>query len=173
MTLKKILTTLTLVTCTACTLLSCGYHMGFSKPTVLQHAKSVTVEMFDNNSLEPLAGILVTNAITDTLQRDGTFVLASRSRADVTIRGVVKKITFDSVRPNPQNTYVSSEIALHLEVSYQLIDKKSGKVVLSGTLDNEANFYNESGNVQAARESALAYAAQKIAEDFQFMVMSS
>ncbi len=152
---------------------SCGYNLGFSKPTALKDAQTLSVEMFDNNSLEPLAGILVTNAVADMVQRDGTFRLASSSKADLLIRGAIRRVNFRSLRPNPSNTYISSEISLYLEISFELIDKKTGKVVLAGKLDDEAAFYNESGNVQAARESALGYAAQKIAENLQFVVMSS
>ncbi len=152
---------------------SCGYNLGFSKPTVLKDAQTVSIEMFDNDTLEPLAGTLVTNAIVDMMQRDGTFRLASPSKADVLIRGAVRSVNFSSLRPNPRNTYVSSEISLYLEISFEVINKKTGKTVLKGKVDDSAGFYNESGNVQAARESALAYAAQKVAENLQFVIMSS
>ncbi len=152
---------------------SCGYNLGFSKPAALQHAKTVTIEMFENNSFEHLAGILVTNAFTDTMQRDGTFKLAASDVADICIRGTVSEIEFHSVRPNPQNTYVSSEIDLTLYVYYQVLDNRTGKIIYQGRLENTSTFFNESGNVQAARESALGYAAQKVAEDLQFVIMSS
>ncbi len=152
---------------------SCGYNLGFSKPAPLQHAKTVTVEMFENNSLEHLAGILVTNAVADTMQRDGTFKLASSSDADIRIRGTVTEISFNSVRPNPENTYISSEIDITLVVEYEVLNNSTGKSIYEGRLRNTTTFSNESGNVQTARESALGYAAQKTAEDLQFVIMSS
>ncbi len=152
---------------------SCGYNLGFSKPAPLQHAETVTVEMFENNSLEHLAGILVTNAVADTMQRDGTFKLASSGAADICIRGTISEVQFSSVRPNPENTYISSEIDLTLFVNYQVVDNRTGKTIYQGRLKNASTFFNESGNVQAARESALGYAAQKTAEDLQFVIMSS
>ncbi len=152
---------------------SCGYNLGFSKPAALKYAKTVSVEMFDNNSLEHLAGILVTNAIADTMQRDGTLSLAPPNQADVIIRGTVSNVSFKSVRPNPRNTYISSEIDLILTVHYQVVNRLTGKTIYSGKMENSVTFFNESGNVQSARESALGYAAQKTAEDFQFIIMSS
>ncbi len=132
----------------------------------------MSVRMFDNNTLEPLAGVLLTNAVTDVMQRDGTFTLAASGKADIILEGEIKELQFKSVRPNPLDTYISSEIELSLKVDYRVIDRKTGKVVDKGTVTNQGNFYNEYGNVQNYRNNTLAYISQKIAEDIQFEIMS-
>ena len=62
---------------------SCGYQLGGTKPPKLELAQTVKVCLFTNNSLEPRAATLVTGALADELQRDGTYRLSSGADADI------------------------------------------------------------------------------------------
>ena len=46
-----------------------------------------------NNSLEPRAATLVTGALADELQRDGTYRLSTGADADIRVEGEVYSIT--------------------------------------------------------------------------------
>ena len=77
---------------------SCGYQLGGTKPPKLELAQTVKVCLFTNNSLEPRAATLVTGALADELQRDGTYRLSSGADADIRVEGEVYSITFDQLR---------------------------------------------------------------------------
>lgn len=147
------------------TLNSCGYRLGGLKAKNMENMSSFSVRMFENNSLEVQAGILVTNAVTDLVQRDGTYKLASPATADFRIEGTITDISFSSLQVDSENTYVSTELALNLAVEYRIIESKTNKVLFAKTSQTAASFYNEVTNIQTARDNALSYAARKMAED--------
>lgn len=78
---------------------SCGYQLGGTKPPKLELAQTVKVCLFANNSLEPRAATLVTGALADELQRDGTYRLSSGADADIRVEGEVYSITSTSCVP--------------------------------------------------------------------------
>jgi len=143
--------------------LSCGYRLGGLKSEKLRHVDTYSLRMFENNSLEPLASILVNNAISETLQRDGAYKLASSALADCYITGNVISVNYISLRPDPLDTYISSEIGVELSISYKIIETKTGNVLMESEISKEASYFNNVGNVQSSRENALSYAARKIA----------
>ncbi len=144
---------------------SCGYHLGGLKASNMQHLKTFSVRMFENNSLEVQAGILVTNAVTDMVQRDGTYQLASFGECDFRIEGTITDVTYTTLQVNTADTYVSTEIGLWVEVDYRVIETKTNKVLVNKSLKKQASFYNEVTNTQTARDNAISYAARKIAEE--------
>lgn len=154
----------TLLGAAAClTLPGCGYHLGGYKPDELQNMHTFNVTMMENNSLEPRAAVLVTSAVADSLQRDGTYRLSSRGKSDFRIEGEISSVTFSSLRTNREDTYVSDEIAMNVSVKYRVVRNSDGKTLLENPVDVTAGFYNM-GNVQTARTNAMSYAAMLIAQ---------
>ncbi len=145
---------------------SCGYKLGGVKSAELVHVKSISVRMFQNDSLEPLAGILVTNAVTDQLQRDGTYRIGSPTGADARLEGRIVHIRLHSLQVNPDDTYTGTEIGLEITLQCKVIDNKTGKILADFTTDAEASYFNQaSSNIQAARDHAISYAARQAAEN--------
>lgn len=141
----------------------CGYHLGGYKPDELRNMHTFNVNMMENNSLEPRAAVLVTSALADSLQRDGTYRLSSRGKSDFRIEGEVASVTYSSLRTNREDTYVSDEIAMNVTVKYRVVSNSDQKTLLSNTVEVSAGFYNM-GNVQTARTNAMSYAAMLIAQ---------
>ncbi len=145
-------------------LTGCGYHIGGLKPKALAAMKTFNVVMMENRSLEPQAGVLMTSALTDVLQRDGTYEIAKSSSGDFRIEGCVTGISFRQERSSYTDSYLSTEIGLQLFVSYNVYNNKTGKLLTSGSTTATSTFFN-SGNVQTARTNALSYAVRRAAEN--------
>ena len=145
---------------------SCGYQMGGTKPPKLEFAQTVKVDLFANNSLEPRAATLVTGALADELQRDGTYRLRN---ADIRVQGEVYSISFDQLRSSREDTYKSSELGLRLAVKYQVVDGRTGKVLYKGSAEEVGQFFDV-GNIQTARTNALSYAARLVATSIAEML---
>lgn len=141
---------------------SCGYQLGGTKPTKLEFAKTVQVRLFVNNSLEPRAATLVTGALADEIQRDGTYRLSSRGRSDIRVEGEVHSITFDQLRSSRQDTYKSTELGLRLHVKYKVVNSRNNEVLYASEAEEVAQFF-DLGNIQTARTNALSYAARLVA----------
>lgn len=147
----------------ALALASCGYHVGGLKAKAMKGMETYSVTMFENHTTFPQVAQQMTTALADALQRDGTFRMASPSMCDFTISGKVTRVDMASLRTNPDDTYLSSEVGLTVHVSYTVTDNKSGKVVTSGQVYEQGSYFNDIGNVQSARDAALSYATRKAA----------
>lgn len=141
----------------------CGYHLGGVKPKSLANISAVRITVFTNNSFEPAAGSLVTSALAEAIQRDGTFRLASKGKAQARIEGEITSVQFVQLRSSYQDTYKSSELGLILNVSYRIVDSSDNKVLMSGGESVTSSYFNV-GNIQTAKTNALSYAARLVAE---------
>lgn len=141
----------------------CGYHLGGYKPDELRNMHTFNVTMMENNSLEPRAAVLVTSALADSMQRDGTYRLSSSGKSDFRIEGEIASVSYSSLRTNSEDTYVSDEIAMNVTVKYRVLRNSDNKTLLENTVEVSAGFYNM-GNVQTARTNAMSYAAMLIAQ---------
>lgn len=144
-------------------LVSCGYRLGGFKRSSLRNVDTFCVNMFENNTNFPNVAVQLTSALTDNMQRDGTYRLSSREDADMTISGHVVNVQASSLRTNWADTYLSSEIGLTIVVHYVVTDNRTGKRLAGGEVKAEGSYFN-SGNVQTARDSALSYAARRASE---------
>ena len=128
----------------------------------LELAQTVKVCLFANNSLEPRAATLVTGALADELQRDGTYRLSSGADADIRVEGEVYSITFDQLRSSREDTYKSTELGLRLSVKYRVVDARTQEILYAGSAEEVGQFFDQ-GNIQSARTNALSYAARLVA----------
>ncbi len=145
---------------------SCGYHLGGLRCKPLQNMDTFCVNMFTNETTQPNVAMQMTTALTDHLQRDGSFRMASPTECDFRVDGTVKRIIRSSLSADWQDSYISSEIQLNVYVDFTVTDNKTGKVLLSGAASGDGSYFNTSAsNVQSARESALSYATRQAAED--------
>lgn len=145
-------------------LASCGYHLGGFKSGALKKMKTYSVAMFANETTFPNVSMQLTTALTDTLQRDGTFTLASADKCDFQVTGSVRSVHETSQRTNTLDTYLSSEIGLAVYVDYKVIDRRTGKVLIQARTNASGSFFNDTGNAQTARDGALSYATRQVAE---------
>lgn len=149
----------------ALALCSCSYHLGGLKPRYMDNMNTFCVEMFENNTVQPSVGVFMTTAMTNALQGDGTYRLASREEADFVIKGVITHITRDSLTTSTKDSYVSTQIGVTVHVDYQLINRKTGAAITSGSESAQASYFNQSGSTISAMESALFYASSRVADE--------
>ena len=143
---------------------SCGYHIGGLKPVALKDVHSISVGVFTNNSLEPRAGAMVSSAIAEEIQTEGTYSLLSSKEADARLEGSVASIDYMQLRSSYQDTYKSMEVGLKLNVNYKIIDNKSNKVLWTSSATAVSSLFNV-GNQQSAKMNALSYATRLVAHD--------
>lgn len=143
---------------------SCGYRLGGVKPANMKSMNTFAVEMFENNTVQPNVGMLMTTAMANTLQSDGTYRMAPRNEADFIVKGVVTDIERNSLITNTEDTYVSREIGLEVNVDYEVVDRKTGKVIRSGSASGSGSYYNQGVNTVSAMDTALSYATRRLAD---------
>ncbi len=149
----------------ACLLSACGYHLGGVKPVQMKDMETFCVDMFDNQTQVPAVAMQMTTALTDAVQRDGTYRMTKRSEADFTINGVVKSINRNAWSTDYIDAYHGLEIGVTVHVEYNVIDNRTGKLVFHSMASGQSSYFNDQGNVQTAMESALSYATRRAAEE--------
>lgn len=154
--------------CLAAALLasSCGYHLNATASPSLAGMNSFSVSIFRNASLYPEIGMMVTTAVTDSLEKSGCMRLAAPRLADCIVSGSVSSVERGVLRASPQDSALSSEIGLTVHVNYSVTDNKTGKVLVSGTSSGQASYFNNDiTSIQTAEQSALSYAARLAADN--------
>ncbi len=146
----------------------CGYHLGGLRCNALKNKETFCVNMFANHTTQPNVAMQMTTAVTDALQRDGSFRMASPKECDFKIDGTVTRVMRRSLGADWRDSYISSEIGLTVYVQYVVTDSRSGKILVRGTTHAEGTLFNNSGNLQSARESALSYATRKAADNIVY-----
>lgn len=144
---------------------SCGYHAGGLVNKKLEGVKTFYVTMFDNFTTYPNVGMLMTSAIGNALQTDGTFRMAAPGAADVEISGSVSNVTIEQSLVDWQDTHLSLEFRITMQVDYKVKRVSDGKVIKEGCATGDGSYYNAGGNVQSGRDAALSYAARNVAEE--------
>lgn len=153
----------------ACTLplftASCGYQLGGLVNGDMKGMETFDVTMFENQTNYPNVAMQMTTALADALQSDGTFRMVAPSQSDFSVSGKVTSVSASSLTTNPDDSYLSLEIGLTVHVQYTITDRKSGRVIKTGTVTGQGSYFNTSGNAQSARESALSYATRLAADE--------
>ncbi len=144
---------------------ACGYRLGGLRASELKDKETFCVNMFANHTTQPMVAMQMTTALADSLQRDGAFRMAAPADCDFRIEGAVTGIGRESLRTDPDDTYVSSEIGLVVRVSYKVMDTDTGKVLMEGSTQASGSYFNDIGSVQSARDAALSYATRKAADN--------
>ena len=151
---------------------SCGYHLGGVKPASMQDMNTFCVEMFENNTVQPNVGMLMTTAMANTLQSDGTYRMSPRENADFIVKGTVTRVERSSLRTDTDDTYVSSEIGLTVYVDYTVVDRKTGKVLRKGDSQATGSYFNRGVNTVSAMDTALSYATRQLADNITLNLTS-
>lgn len=156
---------LTLLLAALCFISSCGYRLGGLRKGSMKKLNTYSVDMFANETLYPNVAMQITTAVSDCMQRDGTYRLASPDKCDFTVSGVVTSVQANGLRTNAGDTYLSSEIGLTVHVDFTITNRRTGRALFTRTVRAQGSFFNDdTGNVQTARDSALSYATRRAAE---------
>lgn len=149
-----------------CTLLaSCaGYQVGPSKPPSLKEVHTISVSVFDNDTLHPRVGPMVTSAVASAMTMDGTYKIVAASKADAVLEGTVRSIQYDRIRGERLNTLRPVELGNTVVLGWVLRDAKDPtKVLANGTSRGSSQLFVPS-NLQTARHAALPEATERAGE---------
>ena len=108
---------------------SCAYKLG---PTngMAAREKSVQVNPFSNQTLEPRLTDAVTSQMRKQLQNDGTFQLATHDPGDIVLSGVITRYQRHEITFSPSDTLTVQNYQLSLTANVTARDRSSGKIVL-------------------------------------------
>ena len=92
--------------------------------------KSVQVNPFDNQTLEPYLTDAVTSQLRKQLQRDGTYQLASHNDGDIVVSGSVTRYMRQEVSFSSSDILTVRDYRLELSAQVTARDRSTSKVIL-------------------------------------------
>ena len=92
--------------------------------------KSVQINPFANQTLEPRLGDAVTTQLRQEVQRDGTYQLASHKDGDIVVSGAVTRYIRYEVSFSSADVLTVRDYRLELQAQVTARDRSTGKVIL-------------------------------------------
>lgn len=150
-----------------------GYQLGPIKPTTMAGIHSLAVPTFKNETLEPRIQSLVTNSVIRQLQADGSYTVASESKADATVLGTIKTIERRQLRGVRTDVLRTREMEVTVTLDYVVRNLSTGVEVAKGTVRGRTDIFldpnfqlSERQAVQKAAETAAINLVNAISEGF-------
>ncbi len=156
--LTRSLLPLLLITLTGCA----GYQLGGVKPAHLAGITKIAVPAFENLTLEPRLGALVTNAVIKQIQADGSYQIVSRDQAEAILEAKVADVNRSQFRAVRNNVLRTSQLLVRLRVDYKLVSAADGTTLHRGRSWGESYIVLDP-NFQLSEQQALEDASQRLA----------
>jgi hypothetical protein len=127
-------------------------------------AKSVQVNPFANQTLQPRLGDEVTTQLRKCLQQDGTYSLASHDDGNIVVGGSVTGYHRQEISLSPSDTLTVRDYRLELRVQVTAHDRSSGKVILNQPV-NGYTIIRVTTDLTSTERQALPLLAEDLAKN--------
>ncbi len=107
-----------------------GYKLGPVNGQV-PGARSVEINPFSNQTLQPRLGDELTAQLRQQVQRDGTYALASHKDGDIVVSGSVTGYLRHEVSLSPSDTLTVRDYRLELRAQVTAVDRSTGKLIVN------------------------------------------
>jgi hypothetical protein len=107
-----------------------GYRLGPVNGLAARE-KSVQVNPFSSQTLEPRLSDAVTSQLRKQLQRDGTYQLATRDDGDIVVSGLVTRYDRHQVSFSSSDILTVRDYRLELEAQVTARERSTGKIILN------------------------------------------
>jgi hypothetical protein len=138
-----------------------GYRLGTQKPAHLAHVTKLAVPTFENLTLEPRLGSLVTNAIIKQIQNSCGYEIVSIDKAEAVLEGRVTNVDRSQFRADRRNVLRTSQLLMTLRVDYNIKDSVRNVLIHRGRAAADSYTILDA-NIQNSETQALEDAAQRL-----------
>lgn len=142
-------------------LVGCGYKLGEIRPTPMRSVRTLAVPTFKNKTYEPRVEVLLADTLIKQLQQDGTYTIMSDNTADAILNCTLTRIERRSLRSVQNNVLATSEFEIILEVTYEVVDRVTGIILMSGRIRGDAAFF-ANNDLQTTERQAIPVAARDL-----------
>ncbi len=101
-------------------------------------SRSVRVEFFGNETLEPRLVVAVNRALKRNLQQDGTYTLETQGEADIVVSGQLTEFLRNGISYTPGDSLVVQDYTMQLTARIKVSDRTSGQVVYEGDVTGKS-----------------------------------
>ena len=106
---------------------ACGYRMARFDNPELEGFATIAIPYFQNKSYEPGLDAIFTYAFNDTFIENGRLQVVGIEEADLVLRGVIKKVDYDSLAMTPDKRALEWRVWVTTAVVVE--ERKTGRVL--------------------------------------------
>lgn len=154
----------------AITISGCAnYRLGTTLPDYL---KTISIETFVNQSVEPNIESRITSAVRREFQRDGQLDIAAANEGDILLTGTllaydIEPLLYDKNKPNTTRRYQAK-----ISCSILAVERESGKQLANRVVSGSVSF-PAAGDAVTARRNSLDAVARSLAQEVVDAVVSA
>jgi hypothetical protein len=147
-----------------------GYRLGSTLPA---HIRSVHVPTAVNQSAEPDIESVVTRALQQEVQRDGTLALRDAQWADTTLEVIIRTFQTEPILYTRDDRARADEYRLSISAEIRFIDHANGLDRLHQQISGEATFPASAADLTTAVRGAIEPAARDLAREIVNAIISA
>jgi hypothetical protein len=139
-----------------------GYHLG---PTNGLHSgeRSVQVNPFANQTIEPRLGDALNSSLRKNLQRDGTYRLDTGNEGDIILTGTIVGYDRNQLSFQPTDVLTARQYRIVITAQVTARERLSGKIVLNRKVSGQSTLFVGS-DLPSAERQALPLVADDLAK---------
>ncbi len=137
-----------------------GYRLAGSKPAGMVNVSKLYVPTFENATLEPRLGALVTNAVIKQIQATNAYQIVSESEADATLKGTIGTINRTQWRSVETNTLQTTELLMRLKIDFKVVNKAGVRIY--GGKTQATSYVVLDPNWQTSERQLLSETAERL-----------
>lgn len=127
-------------------------------------SRSLQVNLFRNETIEPRLGEAVGFALRRRVQQDGTYRLDTHGDGDIIINGVIIGYTRGGLTFQPNDLLTVRDFELQMVVKITAMDRSTGRLVLDSTIIGRS-MVRVGNNQNAGEVQALPLLADDLAQN--------
>lgn len=164
--LRLLQTGLLLLLLTGCA----GYQLG---PTngVNAGEKSIRINPFSNQTLEPRLGDAVTTALRRNVQNDGTYHLSTHGDADIVVTGVLTRFTRHELSFVPKDVLTVKDYRIMVTAQVTAREVTSGKIIFEKKDVTGYTLVRVGSDLSSAERQAVPLLADDLAKNVTAMLV--
>jgi hypothetical protein len=140
-----------------------GYKMG---PTngLPAGAKSIQVNLFQNQTVEPRLIEAVSSALRKQLQQDGTYRLATQADGDIVVNGAIVRFERAGLSYQPGDILTVRDYSLYIVARIVAKERGTGKVLLDREISGRTTI-RAGSNLSSSERQAIPMIAEDLARN--------
>ncbi len=132
--------------------------------------RTVKVNYFKNETLEPRLVVAVNRALKRNLQKDGTFELETRGSADLLVTGELTKFLRGGVSYTPGDTLSVRDYSMQLTAKIKVIDRATGNVIVDQEVTG-SSIVRVGNDLTAGQRQAVPLIADQLARQATSLIV--
>ena len=147
-----------------------GYKLGPTNAAIAG-ARSIQVNLFQNQTVEPRLVEAIGSALRKNLQQDGTYRLSTRGEADLVVSGVITRFDRSGLSFQPGDVLTARDFSAAIVAKINVMERSTGKTILTDRDVAGRTTVRVGADLPSAERQALPLLADDLAKNITSLLV--